>query len=168
MLSLEVAEQVARNRVSVTGAEAMLKITHNRLQPHLPVDVVCPASWYMCRETASKAFKAPGSTMPHYCSECDAAFTKAMPLANRRKLGRWKRKQFCMDCPDAPPRFCPDSGRPLRVAVHYCIEDKIRRTFAAPYLAKEVRVSRQRTYMIMSMCVCCFLNACVLNSSAVY
>jgi hypothetical protein len=160
MMSLEVAEQVARNRVSVTGAEAMLKITHNRLQSHLPEDVVCPASWYKCYKTARSAFKAPSSAMWHFCAECDARFNADPPVAKRRKLMRWKLKQFCRRCPDAPPRFCPDSGRPLRVAVYYSIEDKIRRTFAAKYIAKQVRAARQRTCVIEYVYVLLSVRAC--------
>ena len=45
----EVVELVAEGKVTQQGAEGMLKITHAKLQPHLPEDYQVPCSWYKCR-----------------------------------------------------------------------------------------------------------------------
>ena len=64
----EIVELVAEGTLTQMGAEAMLKVTHHRLQPALPEDYVVPCSWYKCRTSAGKTIPAIVHFERHFCS----------------------------------------------------------------------------------------------------
>ena len=125
----EIAELVARNRVTATGAEAMLKATFRHYDHVLPDTHSLPGTWYQCRSKALAGNKAK-YFIRDLCVGCDYLFPLD-PLA-----------QECPSQRCGKPR-CKD-GRPQRQAYYYDIADKVRRLYGSKYSARHAAYGTSR------------------------
>jgi hypothetical protein len=121
LFSMEMAELVANNIVSVTGMEEVLKSAHRRYDEHLPEDVHMPPSWYLAKKGACKG-KEPKWFTRDYCPKCDYGF-EVNPADTK-----------CPRC-EEDTRFDHD-GKAPRQAYYFEMDDKIKRVFAAKLLAR--------------------------------
>ena len=129
MYAAEVQELVARDVVSVTGAEAMLQSTHRMYQPLLPSDKhTIPKTWYRCKQLASEG-RLPEFFTRDYCPKCDFLFPKddkVTECARCEKNTRYK------------------DGKPARVAYFFDIADKVTRVYASEYSARQLAYGTSR------------------------
>ena len=126
----DIAELVARNRINVTGAEAMLKATERHYGQVLPETHSIPGTWHQCKKTAY------GNRLPMYftrdfCPECDQLF----PLDVSAHV--------CPEC-STSTRYRKNK-KARRQAYYYPIEDKVKRLFASKYTAKQVGYGTSRS-----------------------
>jgi hypothetical protein len=124
----EIAELVARNRVNVTGAEAMLKCTHRHYDSALPNDLSLPSTWYECKRIALEGNEAQHFTRD-FCPGCDFLFPTDV------------REKRCPNC-EKSTRF--KNGKARRQAYYYDISDKIRRIYKSKYLARHASYGTSR------------------------
>ena len=118
--AIQLTELVARNLVSVTGAEAMLKITHDAVQGMLPdeCEFNVPSSWHRCKKLALDGVE-PKWFARDFCPVCDFLYDDTRPLQTSCPVSGCTGKRF-----DA-------RGRPARQAFYFCLDDKIKRLFGA-------------------------------------
>ena len=129
MYASEVQELVARNVVSVTGAEAMLQSTHRMYQPLLNPDKhIIPKTWYRCRKLASEG-REPKFFTRDYCPKCDFLF----PIDEKVE-----------ECERCEENFRYKDGKPARVAYFFDMADKVTRVFASKYSAQQVAYGTAR------------------------
>ena len=88
----EFIELVATNLISITGAEAILKITHHNYQKHLPQGIDIPPSWYMCKKFTLDG-KEPKYFTRDFCPKCDYLY------------GAKSRRTYCPVCPGKESRY---------------------------------------------------------------
>lgn len=116
--AIEVAEMVARNRINVTGAQAMLKTVHRHFNHHLPADIDIPPSWYIARKLACEG-KEPEHIVRDFCPKCDYMFDPES------------------DAPACPLCFADTrydcTGSPERQAYYFPLDDKCARWFAQKF-----------------------------------
>ena len=118
LFASEVTELVARNQVTVTGAEAMLQSTHRIYQPLL-TEAKIPKTWYHCKKMSTEG-KEPLFFTRDYCPKCDFLF----PVDAKMEL--------CGRC-EQNTRY--DGDKPARVAYFFDLADKVTRVFASKYTA---------------------------------
>ena len=127
LFAAEVTELVARNQVTITGAEAMLQSTHRIYQPLLG-DAKIPKTWYLCKKLATEG-KEPVFFTRDYCPKCDFLF----PVDENIEV--------CGRC-EVKTRY--EGAKPARVAYFFDLADKVTRMFASKYTADQVSYGTKR------------------------
>jgi hypothetical protein len=130
--AFEVVELVSQGLVNVTGAEAVLKVVHDRFEKHMPAYVPpIPKSWHRCKGMALDG-KEPKFIERHFCPKADHLF----PLDPKVRR--------CPEClPHIERRYARGTKNPLRVAYYLDLDDKITRTFASYFLAEQFSTSSE-------------------------
>jgi hypothetical protein len=121
--AIQLTELVANNKITVTGAEAVLKVTHDSVDPFLQpgCDFELPTSWYKCRKLAVDGCEPEWFTRD-FCPKCDYLF----PDSSRCRRSR---------CPECDTERFDRRGKPHRQAYYFSIDDKVKRLFGARYTA---------------------------------
>lgn len=113
----EVVELVSRGVVTVTGAQAMIKVTYANYNEYLPEDMDLPPSWFMAKKLGVAERDIKYFTRD-FCVDCDYAF----PVD--------KTVHKCPECKDTPStRFGPN-GKALRQAYYFDIDAKLKTIFS--------------------------------------
>ena len=88
----EITELVSQNLLTVTGAEAVLKIVHANYQEHLKEGYNIPTSWYKCKKLAMDG-NEPVYFTRDFCSVCDYLYS-----VNSKRT-------YCPECSNKAPRY---------------------------------------------------------------
>ena len=93
----EILELVAQNLLSITGAEAVLKITHKNYQELLPDGFKIPPTWYMCKKFAMDGDE-PIYFTRDFCPKCDYLYSAK------------SKRTYCPICPAKEYRYNEKGG----------------------------------------------------------
>jgi hypothetical protein len=124
----EIVDLVARNQLTVQGAEACLQATSRHYQGLMPEGCVIPKTWYRCRKTAMDGC-TPLYFTRDFCPKCDYLFEK--------------KERECPEDGCGGQRYTA-KGNSIRQAYYFDLEDKIRRLYKSKFTAGEANYNATR------------------------
>jgi hypothetical protein len=132
-----VAELVGEGAIGVAGAEAVLKITADAYNDHLPPGKQVPTSWYMCRQVAMEGHE-PLWFQRDFCNGSSAGKVEHADHLFPEEL----EEQVCPQCKGS--RF-NKKGHAHRVSFYYNLADLIQRQFGSRFQGEAMRYGAQST-----------------------
>ena len=148
LMAMEIVEEVSRGRLTITGADSVLRIFRQRMEAAYGTEAgkQYPSSWYKCRKLAVDG-REPIYSRVYFCGKCDTRFHKSagkntscskvcfivphLMIFVLNKLLQYKQ----VGC-SGKKNANKESGAEASLAIYFSLDDKIRRLFSTPLAAK--------------------------------